>query len=230
VHPRTGHATGPGACSLTGLLFTSRRAMADVLDLGAEAAAALTTITVTVSAAALGALLPPSGAITHAGPYPASFYPSSTGQGTSSRPRRGRLRVVPDPTPDPIRCAGGEAPVMSLPEATPLGSLRERGGEAVAGLILHTAALTLGAVAVLGAPAQTAARSLAGPLRLNRAEDDLDSVPDTVRAAARATDHAAGRVDRRMHLADTPGPAQRPSPTPRQRRRSRAERALEPTQ
>jgi hypothetical protein len=82
---------------LTGLLFTSRRAVADVLDLGAEAAVALTTIT----AAALGALLPPSGATTHAIPDPADSYLGPTGRGTVSRLRERRLRVLPDPPPDP---------------------------------------------------------------------------------------------------------------------------------
>jgi hypothetical protein len=217
---------------VSGLLFTPRRALADVLDLGAEAGAAMTTITVAGTATALGALLPPSRDTTPASPDPAtadSARPDPAGRGTAAFPTPcGRLRVVPDPTFDPIRCPGGDFPVMSFRGPTPPESLLERGGEAVAGLILHTAALTLGAVAALGAPVKIAARYLAGPLRLERAGSAPDPVPDTVRAAARATDHAAGRLERWPRLADTPTPVPGPVQVPRQRRRPGAGRVLEP--
>jgi hypothetical protein len=119
---------------------------------------------------------------------------------------------------------------MSFRGPTPPESLLERGGEAVAGLLLHTAALTLGAVAALGTPVKIAARYLAGPLRLDRAGSAPDPVPDTVRAAARATDYAAGRLERWARLADTPTPTPVPGPAqvPRQRRRPGAGRVLEP--
>ena len=116
---------------------------------------------------------------------------------------------------------------MSCPGPTPPESLVERGAEAAAGLILHTAALTLGAVAALGTPVRTAARCFAGP---DRAGDAPDPVPDTVRAAARATDHAAGRVERWARHADIPAPSPHPAPVPRPSRRPGAGRVLEPTQ
>ncbi|MDT7742514.1 MAG: hypothetical protein QOE59_1592 [Actinomycetota bacterium] len=215
---------------MSGLLFTPRRALADVLDLGAEAGSAMTTLTPPPR----WARCCPRVAITLASPDPAtadSARPDPPGRGTAAFPtRRTRLRVVPDPTFDPIRCPGGDFPVMSFRGPTPPESLLERGGEAVAGLLLHTAALTLGAVAALGTPVKIAARYLAGPLRLDRAGSAPDPVPDTVRAAARATDYAAGRLERWARLADTPTPTPVPGPAqvPRQRRRPGAGRVLEP--
>ena len=105
---------------------------------------------------------------------------------------------------------------MSFPGPTPPESLVQRGAEAAAGLILHTAALTLGAVAAVGTPVQTAARYFAGTLPLDRAGDDPDPVPDTVRAAARATDYAAGRVERWARHADISAPSPYPAPPPHQ--------------
>ena len=153
--------------------------MADVLDVGAEASAALATLTAT----ALTALLAPPNHTTPTGA------PDLVG-GLDRHPSRPGGDIVAMPSRVPTR------------PPRPPGPTRERGAETVAAVVLHAAALAVGAAAALASPVQTTARAATWPLRASAAT--ADPVPDAVRAAAHATDLAAARIERWAHPSPTP--------------------------
>jgi hypothetical protein len=160
-------------------LNTSWRVMADVLDVGAEASAALATLTAT----ALTALLAPPNHTTPTGA------PDLVG-GLDRHPSRPGGDIVAMPSRVPTR------------PPRPPGPTRERGAETVAAVVLHAAALAVGAAAALASPVQTTARAATWPLRASATT--ADPVPDAVRAAAHATDLAAARIERWAHPSPTP--------------------------
>jgi hypothetical protein len=163
-------------------LDTSWRVMADVLDVGAEASTALATLTVTTVAALLA---PPNHTTLKGVPDLAGGldrHPSRPGEDILAMPPR-----VPTRPPRPPR---------------PPGPVHERGAETVAAVVLHAAALAVGAAAALASPVQTTARAATWPLRASAAT--ADPVPDAVRAAAHATDLAAARIERWAHPSATP--------------------------
>ncbi|WP_433784120.1 hypothetical protein ACQPX6_28450 [Actinomycetospora sp. CA-101289] len=163
---------------MTGL-NTSWRVTADVLDVGAEASTALATLTAT----ALTALLAPPNHTTLTG------VPDLAG-GLDRHPSRPGEDILAMPSRVPTR-----------PPRRP-GPTRERGAETVAAIVLHAAALAVGAAAALASPVQTTVRVATWPLRA--ATTDPDPVPDPVRAAAHVTDLAAARIERWAHPSTTP--------------------------
>ncbi len=158
-------------------LDTSWRVMADVLDVGAEASTALATLTAT----ALAALLAPPNHTTLEGV-------SDLAGGLDRHPSRPGGDILAMPSHVPTR------------PPRPPGPVHERGAETVAAVVLHAAALAVGAAAALASPVQTTARVATRSLRASAATAD----PDPVRAAAHATDLAAARIERWAHPSPTP--------------------------
>ncbi len=151
-------------------LDTPWRVMADVLDVGAEASAALATLTATALA---GLLAPPKHTTLEGAPDLAGGldrYPSCPG---------GDILAVPSRVP-------------TRPPRPP-GPVRERGAETVAAVVLHATALAVGAAAALASPVQTTARVVTWPLRASAAS--ADPVPGAVRAAAHVADLVAARIE-----------------------------------
>jgi hypothetical protein len=123
-------------------LNTSWRVLADVLDVGAEASAALATLTAT----ALAALLAPSVHTTLEG------VPDLAG-GSDRHPSHSGGHIGATPSRVPTRPPHRSGPVPG------------RGAEATAAVVLHAAALAVGAAAALASPVQTTARVATRPLR-----------------------------------------------------------------
>lgn len=176
-------------------LDTSWRVMADVLDVGAEAGTALATLTAT----AIAALLAPPNHTTLKG------VPDLAGGLDRHRSRpAGDIFAMPSGVPT--------RPPHPPRPPRPSGPVHERGAETVAAVVLHAAALAVGAAAALASTVQTTARVATWPLRASAAT--ADPVPDAVRAAAHVTDLAAARIEGWAHPCPTPAATSTPGSPP----------------